>query len=80
MISGQKKARVTIGYQVIKASDSISANLSGGYERHTPPDRKRFYYFSRESFEETKTWLYKAAQRKVIDSNRIENTSKLLMN
>ena len=25
-----KKARVTIGYQVIKASDSISANLSEG--------------------------------------------------
>ena len=80
MISGQKKARVTIGYQVIKASDSISANLSEEYGRYTPPDRKRFYYFSRESFEETKTWLYKTARRKVIDSNRIENTSKLLMN
>ena len=61
MISGQKKARVTIGYQVIKASDNISANLSEGYGRHTPLDRKRFYYFLRESFEETKTWIYKAA-------------------
>ena len=73
-----KKAQVTIGYQVIKASDSISANLSEGYGRYTPPDRKRFYYFSRESFEETKTWLYKAARRKVIDSNRIEEYKQII--
>ncbi len=60
------KAQHTIGYQVIRSADSISANIAEGYGRFTPADRKRFYHFSRGSFEETKTWLRKALRRKVI--------------
>lgn len=36
------KARNAIGYQVIRSSDSISANLAEGYGRHSAADRKRF--------------------------------------
>ena len=60
------KAQKTIGYQIIRASDSIAANLAEGYGRYTPADRKRFYLYSRGSYEETKAWLRKAIRRKVI--------------
>lgn len=35
-----KKVQNTIGYQIIRASDSIAANIAEGYGRFTPPDRK----------------------------------------
>ena len=76
--SWPQKAQSTIGYQVIKSSDSISANLSEGYGRYTPADRKRFYYFSRGSLEETKTWLNKAARRQIVYFNRMIEYNSIL--
>lgn len=64
------KAQNSIGYQVIRSSDSIAANLAEGFGRYTSPDRKRFYLYARGSFEETKTWLRKAIRRKVIKTTR----------
>lgn len=64
------KAQNTIGYQIIRSSDSIAANLAEGYGRYTPADRKRFYYYARGSFEETKAWLRKAFRRRVIFSDK----------
>ena len=49
-----KKVQNTVGYQVIRSSNSIAANIAEGYGRHTPADRKKFYLYSRGSFEETK--------------------------
>jgi len=60
------KAQRTIGYQVIRSSDSIAANLAEGYGRSTGPDKRKFYIYSRGSFEETKAWLRKAIRRNVI--------------
>lgn len=63
----EPKAQHTIGYQIVRASDSIAANIAEGYGRFTPADRKNFYRYARGSFEETKAWLRKALRRKVID-------------
>ncbi len=60
------KVRSTSGYQIIRASDSISANLAEGYGRYSSADKKKFYYYSRGSFEETKAWLRKLYRRKII--------------
>ncbi len=62
------KVQNTIGYQIIRSSDSIAANIAEGFGRHTSADRKKFYYYSRGSFEETKAWLRKAIRRNVINS------------
>ena len=61
-----EKARRTMGYQMIRAADSIAANLAEGYGRFTPADRKMFYRYARGSFEETKAWLRKAIRRSII--------------
>lgn len=37
-----EKVRFTIGNQIIRASDSIAANIAEGYGRFNPVDRKLF--------------------------------------
>ncbi len=59
-------SKETIGKQLIRAVDSVSANLSEGYGRFHFKDTNRFNYFSRGSLYETKTWLTKAYQRQLI--------------
>lgn len=57
----------TIGTQLVKAADSISANIAEGYGRFFYKDRKQFCYYSRGSLLETKNWLTKAHSRKLIE-------------
>ncbi len=59
----------TIGKQLVRASDSIAANLSEGYGRYHFNEAKHFGYYSRGSLYETKTWLVKAFNRKLINEN-----------
>jgi len=44
------KAQNNSGYQMIRSSDSIAANLAESYGRYTPADRKKFYLYARGSF------------------------------
>lgn len=73
-----EKAQRTIGLQVIRAADSISANLAEGYGRFTAPDRRKFYRYSRGSFEETKTWLRKTIRRQLLAKERIEQYDDII--
>ncbi len=74
-----QKAQRTMGCQMIRAADSISANLSEGYGRYTPADRKQFYRYARGSFEETKTWLRKAIRRGVVKvAKEVEAYKKII--
>ena len=53
----------TIGKQLVRAADSISANLAEGHGRYHFNDRLNFCYFARGSLEETKSWISKATRR-----------------
>lgn len=66
-----EKVQRTIGYQVIRAADSIAANLAEGYGRFTPADRKIFYRYARGSFEETKAWLRKLIRRQLLSDEQL---------
>lgn len=66
-----RKAQQTMGYQIIRAADSISANIAEGYGRYSFPDRKRFYIYARGSFEEVKSWLRKAKRRGLLSTEDI---------
>jgi four helix bundle protein len=72
------KAQHTLGLQVIRSVDSISANLAEGYGRFTPADRKKFYLYARGSFEETKCWLRKAIRRKIMTESEIAQCKTLV--
>jgi len=66
----------TIGKQLVKAADSISANLSEGYGRFHYKENKQFCYYSRGSLYETKTWLAKAHNRKLISDEDFASFQK----
>jgi four helix bundle protein len=60
----------TIGKQLVKSADSISANLSEGLGRYHFKETRNFSYFARGSLFETKTWLTKAFNRKLIEEQQ----------
>jgi len=59
----------TIGKQLVRSVDSVAANLSEGFGRYHFNEAKHFGYYSRGSLFETKTWLTKANNRKLISEN-----------
>lgn len=69
-------AKDTIGKQIVKSADSVSANISEGFGRYHFRDSKHFLYYSRGSLNETKTWLTKANNRKLISETDFESLKK----
>ncbi len=65
-------AKYSIGQQIIRSADSIAANISEGFGRYHFKDRKNFMFYARGSHSETKTWLTKARNRKIITSEFYE--------
>jgi four helix bundle protein len=62
----------TIGKQLVRAADSISANIAEGYGRYYYKESKQFYFYARGSIQETKSWLSKCLRRELIDSEIIQ--------
>jgi four helix bundle protein len=57
----------TVGKQLVKSADSIAANIAEGYGRYFFKENKQFCYYSRGSIIETKTWLIKSKNRKLME-------------
>ena len=62
----------TVGKQLVRAADSVSANLSEGFGRYHYKENINFSYYSRGSLYETKTWITKAHSRKLITDGEFE--------
>lgn len=73
-------AKDTIGKQLVKSTDSIAANLSEGFGRFFYKEEKQFCYYSRGSLFETKTWLTKAHNGNLINSEDFERFKKEINN
>ncbi len=59
-------AKDAVGKQLIKAADSIAANISEGYGRYYYKENRQFCYYSRGAAFETLTWITKEKNRKLI--------------
>ncbi len=66
----------TVGRQLVKAADSLAANLSEGFGRFFYKENKQLCYYSRGSLFETKTWLTKAKNRELISEDQFERFLK----
>ncbi len=66
----------TVGKQIIRSSDSIAANIAEGYGRYHFKENRNFCFYSRGSVLETKTWLMKARNRKLITTQKFEKLFK----
>ncbi len=67
-------AKDTVGRQIVKAADSIGANIAEGSGRGSYQDNRRFIRIARGSLYETRHWLRRAYKRKLLSD---EQASKL---
>jgi len=58
-----------IGKQLVRAVDSISANIAEGFNRYHRKDKSHFYYYALGSMGESKDWIEKARVRKLINKD-----------
>lgn len=78
VVEWENLAKYSIGQQIIRSVDSIAANISEDYGRFHFKDRKNFVYDARGSQSETKTWLIKAKNRKIISEKFYDEEIKKL--
>jgi len=71
-------AKYSMGQQIIRSADSIAANISESFGRFHFNDRKNFMFYARGSQSETKTWLTKAKNRKIISEEFFQNEMEKL--
>ena len=64
-------ARNTLGVQMLKAADSIGANIAEGSGRGSDPELRRFLRISRGSLYETQHWLRRAYNRGLLSETQI---------
>ncbi len=59
--------RWSVGIQVVRATDSIGANIAEAFGRHGHPDQRRFLYFARGSAYEAEHWINRAVARGLLE-------------
>src|ERR1051325_5630680 len=71
-------ARDTVGRQLIRAADSIGANIAEGTGRGTFVDNRRFVRIACGSLNETQHWLRRAYKRHLLTSKQVHNLKLLV--
>ncbi len=68
-------AKMTIGAQLTRAIDSISANIAEGFGRYSKKDKIKFYRISYGSVLESIDWTKKALVRKLFSQKEYDYVS-----
>jgi four helix bundle protein len=71
-------AKDTVGKQLVRAADSIGANIAEGNGRGTYKGNKRFVKIARSSLYETKFWLRRASKRNLISKKEIHEIAPII--
>ena len=71
-------AKNTVGIQIVKAADSIGANIAEGSGRGSDPELKRFLRISRGSLYETQHWLRRAYNRGLLSERQVNELAPLI--
>lgn len=71
-------SRDTVGKQLVKAADSIGANIAEGTGRGTFVDNRRFVRIARGSLNETQHWLRRAYKRRLLSDKEVETIKKII--
>jgi four helix bundle protein len=73
--------RWTVGQQMVRAADSVGANLAEALGRWHGPDRRRLLIISRGSLYELEHWLLRAQARGLtndLQEGRVEEIARTL--
>ena len=71
-------AKDTVGKQLVRAADSVGANIAEGTGRGSYADNKRFVKIARGSLFEVKHWLKRSYKRELVNDSEIESLNKLI--
>ena len=71
-------ARDTVGKQLVRAADSVGANISEGTGRGTYIDNRRFVRIARGSLNETKHWLRRAFKRHLLTTKQVNTVKPII--
>jgi four helix bundle protein len=71
-------AKDTVGRQLVRAADSIGANIAEGTGRGTYQDNRRFVRTARGSLIETQHFLRRAFRRKLIAEAQVKRIKPLI--
>ena len=78
VVKWKRLAQDTVGTQLIKAADSIGANIAEGTGRGSYRDNRRFARIARGSLFEVKHWLRRAYRRGLLSENEVSNLQNLI--
>lgn len=70
--------RDTVGQQLVRAVDSIGANIAEAFGRYHYGEKLQFLYYARGSLFETKYWVNRAAARALVGEAICEDLSAQL--
>jgi len=71
-------AKATIGHQLVRAADSVGANIAEGYGRASPVDHQRFIRTARGSLYEVRHFLRRVDKRRLLTKEQRGPLQKLL--
>lgn len=71
VVNWEKFARDTVGKQIVRAADSIGANIAEGRGRYNFQDNRRFVRMARGSLNETRHWLRRAYMRQLLTPEQV---------
>jgi four helix bundle protein len=71
-------ARSTVGKQIVRAADSIGANIAEGVGRGSFQDNRRHIRIARGSLNETKHWLRRAFKRKLLTNRHVTKVKPIM--
>ena len=71
-------AKSTVGKQIVRAADSIGANIAEGVGRGSFQDNRRHIRIARGSLNETKHWLRRAFKRKLLTNRHVAKVKPLM--
>src|SRR2546421_1116296 len=71
-------AKDTVGKQIVRAADSIGANIAEGSGRGSLQDNRRFVRIARDSLYETIHWLRRSYMRKLLSQTETKKLRALV--
>ena len=71
-------AKDTVGKQLVRAADSVGANIAEGAGRGAYQDNRRFVKMARGSLNEVKHWLRRAFARDLLKQSEIQELRPML--
>ena len=78
VIAWDSFAKDTVGKQIVRAADSIGANIAEGSGRGSLPDNRRFVRMARGSLYETIHWLRRSYMRKLLSQSEVKKLRLLV--